>query len=117
PCTLKMDPVLDGMLWRSQPEARSPSVPWGLMHTTPPTWAYVQNILLGVRVPRTTSGNIRVGVAYLHHLLHEFGGRTRLALAAYYAGPAAIRRWGIGRQSRPFVRNVLALVGRVCQIR
>ena len=96
-----------------QPEARSSAGAWGVMQITPPTWAYVQNILLGVRVPRTTSGNIRVGVAYLHHLLHEFGGRTRLALAAYYAGPAAIRRWGIGRQSRPFVRNVLALVGRV----
>jgi len=83
------------------------------MQVTPATWAYVQNVLIGARIPRTTDGNVRIGVAYLHHLLNEFGGSRRFALAAYYAGPAAIRKWGIGRQSRPFVRNVLALVGRV----
>jgi soluble lytic murein transglycosylase-like protein len=96
-----------------QPGVRSSAGAWGVMQVTPATWAYVQTVLLGFRVPRTADGNIRIGVAYLHHLLRVFGGRTRFAVAAYYAGPAAIRRWGIGRQSGPFVRDVLALVGRV----
>jgi soluble lytic murein transglycosylase-like protein len=64
-------------------------------------------------VPRTVDGNVRVGVAYLHHLLHEFRGDARLALAAYYQGPAAVRRRGLLRPTRRFVANVLALRGRV----
>jgi soluble lytic murein transglycosylase-like protein len=54
-----------------------------------------------------------VGVAFLGHLLREFRGDVRLALGAYYRGPAAVRRHGLGPETRHFVANVLALRGRV----
>jgi len=37
--------------------------------------------------------NLRLGSWYLSHLLQEFGGREALALAAYNAGPQAVREW------------------------
>jgi soluble lytic murein transglycosylase-like protein len=58
-------------------------------------------------------GNVRLGVAYLHHLLQRFGMDARLALGAYYSGPAAVLRRGLSRKTRHFVNNVLALRGRV----
>jgi hypothetical protein len=59
-------------------------------------------------------GNVRVGVAYLHHLLHQFAFDARLAVGAYYQGrPASVRRRGLARPTRRFVANVLALRGRV----
>jgi peptidoglycan hydrolase-like protein with peptidoglycan-binding domain len=96
-----------------QPSAVSPIGAWGVMQITPPTWSYVESVLLGRNVPHSTDGNIRVGVAYLHHLLHAFHGSERLALAAYYAGPGVVAAHGIGPHSRAFVRTVLALKGRV----
>jgi soluble lytic murein transglycosylase-like protein len=54
---------------------------------------------------------VRIGVAYLHDLLLHFGGDTRLAVAAYYQGPAAVHRFGVLPQSRGYVRNVLRLRG------
>ena len=47
----------------------------------PATWRYVERFLIGARVPHTADGNVRVGVAFLHSLLHQFGGDERLALA------------------------------------
>jgi soluble lytic murein transglycosylase len=37
--------------------------------------------------------NIRFGSSYLARLLEEFGGKTYLAVAAYNAGPRAVRDW------------------------
>ncbi len=37
--------------------------------------------------------NIRMGSWYLASLMNEFGGREFLALAAYNAGPHAVRGW------------------------
>jgi soluble lytic murein transglycosylase len=37
--------------------------------------------------------NLRLGSWYLSHLLQEFGGREAFALAAYNAGPNAVRDW------------------------
>ena len=82
---------------------------WGVMQILPPTWSYVETVLLGQKVPRTASGNIRVGVLYLRELLHEFGGNVRLALAGWYQGPASVRKLGVLRESKLFVANVLAL--------
>ena len=62
---------------------------------------------------RTVDGNARVGTAFLAHLLSEFDGDVRLALAAYYRGPAGVRRFGIGPETSRFVANVLALRTRV----
>ena len=85
----------------------------GVMQVIPATRAFVEDVLIGQAIPRTMDGNVRVGVAYLHHLLHRFGLNARLALAAYYSGPAAVSKRGLSRPTRLFVANVLALRGRV----
>ena len=59
------------------------------------------------------NGNVRAGVAYLSHLLHDFHGNTRLALAGWYQGERAVRKHGLYKVSKPFVRNVLALEKRM----
>ena len=82
---------------------------WGVMQILPGTWGYVETSLIGRKVPRTASGNIRVGVAYLRQLLQEFGGNKRQALAAWYQGPTSVRKRGAIRETRVFVANVLAL--------
>jgi N-acetylmuramoyl-L-alanine amidase len=86
---------------------------WGVMQVMPDTWSYVETSLIGHSVPRTTDGNIRIGVAYIHHLLVEFGGNERLALAAYYQGPGAVETFGVLPVSELYVADVLALKSRV----
>jgi soluble lytic murein transglycosylase-like protein len=66
-------------------------------------------VLVGNRIPRSAGGNIRVGVLYLRHMLRIFNWNKRLALAAYYQGPRAVRRHGLFRESRVYVRTILAL--------
>jgi hypothetical protein len=95
-----------------QPNVRSSAGAWGVMQVTPGTWRYVENFVIAHRVPRTLDGGVRVGVAYFHQLLHEFDFRRRLALAAYYQGPWAVRKHGLYRETRRFVANVLALRSR-----
>jgi peptidoglycan hydrolase-like protein with peptidoglycan-binding domain len=82
---------------------------WGVMQILPGTWSYVETVLIGSKVPRTASGNIRVGVVYLRQLLREFGGSKRQALAAWYQGPTSVRKRGAIRETKIFVANVLAL--------
>jgi soluble lytic murein transglycosylase-like protein len=82
---------------------------WGVMQILPGTWGYVETSLIGRKVPRTASGNIRVGVAYLRQLLQEFGGNKRQALAAWYQGPTSVRKRGVIHETKVFVANVLAL--------
>jgi len=82
---------------------------WGVMQILPVTWDYVESVLIGAKVPRTASGNIRIGVVFIRQLLREFGGDERKALAAWYQGPAAVRKRGILPESKVFVANVLAL--------
>ena len=92
-----------------QPHVKSSAGAWGVMQVTPTTWRYVELFLIGHRVRRTTDGNIRVGVAYLHQLLHEFRFRERKAIGAYYQGSWAVRTYGLYPETRRFVRNVVAL--------
>jgi hypothetical protein len=92
-----------------QPHIRSGAGAWGVMQVTPGTWSYVEMFLIGRRVPRTMDGNVRVGVAYLHELLHEFHWRTRRAVAAYNQGPWSVRTHGVYAETRAFVANVMAL--------
>jgi peptidoglycan hydrolase-like protein with peptidoglycan-binding domain len=92
--------------------ARSPAGAWGALQVTPGTWRYVENFIIAHNVPHTLDGGVRVGVAYLHQMLHEFRFKVRKALAAYYQGPYAVRRYGLYRETRRFVRNVLALRSR-----
>jgi hypothetical protein len=82
---------------------------WGVMQILPPTWSYVEDVLLGRKVPRTTSGNIRVGILFMRQLLREFRGDARTALAAWYQGPRSVRKRGPLRETKLFVDNVLAL--------
>jgi hypothetical protein len=82
---------------------------WGVMQILPGTWSYVETSLIGRKVPRTASGNIRIGVAYLRQLLREFGGNSRQALAAWYQGPSSVRKRGALRETKIYVAKVLAL--------
>jgi len=44
--------------------------------------------------PHDPAQNIRGGALYLRRMMSTFGGDVRLALAAYNAGPAAVRKHG-----------------------
>src|SRR5262249_14976613 len=96
----------------NDPRARSPTGARGVMQVEPETWEYTER-LLGHPVDATTDGNIHVGLAYLHHLLVEFHGDQRLALAAYYQGPRAVHLRGVYRSSERYLAAVLALTARL----
>jgi soluble lytic murein transglycosylase-like protein len=86
---------------------------WGVMQVTPDAWHFVEDVLVGRPVGRTADGNVRVGVTYLHHLLHIFGGDERLALGAYYQGARSVQMHGLLPETRAYVADVLALKARV----
>jgi hypothetical protein len=105
-------PLVKALAWMEsgfQPNIRSGAGAWGVMQVTPGTWSYVEMFLIGHRVPRTTDGNVRVGVAYLHELMREFHFRERRALAAYNQGPGSVRAHGVYAETRAFVADVVAL--------
>ena len=101
-----------GFRWNAKSSANA----WGALQVTPGTWRYVENFIIAHRVPHTLDGGVRVGVAYLHQLLHEFRFNVRKALGAYYQGPYAVRRYGLYGETRQFVRNVLALRSRFSSV-
>jgi len=71
------------------PSAVSPAGAMGLMQLMPTTAT-----TYGVSDPFNPAQNIDAGTHYLANLLAQFGGNTRLALAAYNAGPASIAKYG-----------------------
>lgn len=85
----------------------------GIMQLLPSTWSYVTGVLIRRRVRHDANGNIRVGVAYLQHLLHDFHGNERLALAGWYEGEGAVRQHGVYKVSRHFAADVIALERRM----
>jgi LysM repeat protein len=91
------------------PSAVSAVGAWGVMQVTPATWAFVEENLIGAPISHTPDGGIRVGVAFLRHLLVAFGGNVPLAVAAYYQGETATRTFGILPVSKSYVANVMAL--------
>jgi peptidoglycan hydrolase-like protein with peptidoglycan-binding domain len=104
--------LVKGLAWMESgfnPHVRSSAGAWGVMQVTPGTWSYVEMFLIGHRVPRTTDGNVRIGVAYLHHLLRAFNYRERKAVGGYYQGEWAVRKHGHYPETRAFVADVLAL--------
>jgi LysM repeat protein len=96
-----------------QPRVVSSAGALGVMQVTPATWDYVEEVLLGRRVPRTVNGNVRIGVVFLRHLLRSFRGNERLAVGAYYQGAHSVRKRGLFRETKRYVANVLALRTRV----
>jgi LysM repeat protein len=85
----------------------------GIMQLLPSTFHFAETVLIGHRITHNANGNVRAGVAYLAHLLHDFRGDKRLALAGWYQGERAVRKHGLYKVSKPFVANVLALERRM----
>jgi LysM repeat protein len=85
----------------------------GVLQTLPVTRDFVEQVLVGHALPRTLDGDIETGVLYLRHLLGNFNGSERLALAAWYQGEKAVRAHGLYKVTKPFVANVLALKARM----
>ena len=93
------------------PEAISPKGAIGLMQVLPETAAGVG--FPGAADPAT---NLEAGCRYLAALLESFGGDVELALAAYNAGPGAVRHWGTVppyRETKTFIARVAAAYKRL----
>jgi LysM repeat protein len=85
----------------------------GIMQLLPSTFRFAETVLIGHRLHHNANGNVRAGVAYLSHLLHDFHGNRRLALAGWYQGEDAVRKHGLYKVSHTFVKDVLALEQRM----
>ena len=86
-----------------RPDAVSPAGARGLMQLMPGTARD-----LGVADPFDPAANVEAGVSYLRRLADEFG--TVLAIAAYNAGPGAVREHGgvpPFAETREYVRSVV----------
>ncbi|HKD93878.1 MAG TPA: peptidoglycan-binding protein, partial [Gaiellaceae bacterium] len=72
----------------------------GVMQLLPSTFRFSENVLIHQRLRHNANGNVRAGVAYLAHLLHDFHGNERLALAGWYQGEGAVRKHGVYKVSK-----------------
>jgi soluble lytic murein transglycosylase-like protein len=85
----------------------------GIMQLLPSTFRFAETVLIRHHVRHDANGNVRAGVAYIAHLLRDFHGNKRLALAGWYQGERAVRKHGLYKVSKTFVKNVLALEKRM----
>jgi soluble lytic murein transglycosylase-like protein len=105
-----IDPALLRGLIRQEsnfdPNARSGAGAVGLSQLMPGTAAS-----LGVTNPLDPAQSIDAGARYLRQQLDAFGGDVQKALAAYNAGPGAVKRYGgvppYG-ETQNYVRQVMA---------
>ena len=89
--------------------AVSPKGAQGLMQLMPGTARQY-----GVRDAKDPLENLRAGARHLRHLLDQFEGDLTLALAAYNAGPTAVRRHGgvpAYPETQEYVRRVHEKLG------
>jgi soluble lytic murein transglycosylase-like protein len=92
------------------PLAVSPKGAMGLMQLMPGTARHY-----AVRDAFDPGQNLRAGATHLRGLLDEFNGDLTLALAAYNAGSAAVKRYGgvpAYRETRNYVRRVRETMNR-----
>ena len=106
-----VDPKLvEAVAWREsrfRQSARSRRGAAGVMQLMPGTARD-----LGVDATDLTQ-NIRGGALYLRQMLGQFGGDVKLALAAYNAGPAAVRKHGGVPPYAETQAYVTAILGRM----
>lgn len=86
------------------PRAHNPSGASGLMQLLPATGAQY-----GAHNLYDPNQNLNAGAAYMHHLLQQYGGDARKALAAYNAGPGNVQKYhGIPpfRETQNYVNKI-----------
>lgn len=92
-------------------KAHSPAGARGLMQLMPMTAEQLKHRdALDHKKPRA---NILAGAKYLREMINEFSGDLRLALAAYNAGPNAVKKHrGIPpyKETREYVHKVMGLL-------
>ena len=89
---------------QGNPKAASPKGALGLMQLMPEVLKAYQ-----VKDPFDPLANLEAGVRHLSYLIVEFSGNLPLALVAYNAGPAPVRKYrGIPPypETQEFLRNV-----------
>ncbi|MEB3204717.1 MAG: transglycosylase SLT domain-containing protein [Candidatus Sericytochromatia bacterium] len=88
-----------------RPHLVSPAGAKGLMQLMPATAR-----AMGVKDPFDPVQSLRGGARYLREQIQTFNGDTKLALAAYNAGPGNVRKYdGVPpfRETRAYVREIL----------
>ncbi len=87
------------------PNARGAAGEVGLFQLMPSTAAG-----LGVN-PYDLSQNIAGGVLYLRQMLSRYNGDTRLALAAYNAGPGTVDSGNVPARTWSYATDILSAIG------
>lgn len=105
-----VDPLLVEAVVRAEsefdPRAVSPKGAMGLMQLTEQTARH-----MGIENPMDVENNLEGGTKYLKALLERYPGNLKLALAAYNAGPDAVKRHkGVPpyRETRRYVEKVIS---------